>query len=94
MLLKADYVILPWPIEPPSRREEVQVILIPAGSVAHRRDIGQAFRQLPEIFHLANEQPVLVHQSKCHLQRRDVEALSNPLRSAYPGRPDIYEPCS
>jgi hypothetical protein len=94
MLLKADYAVLPWPIIPPSRREEVQVILIPAESIALGRDVGQAFRQLPETFHLENEQTVLVFRRERDLLPLEVEALSQQLRKTYPGRPDIYEPCS
>jgi hypothetical protein len=94
LLLKADYAVLPWPIDPPSRREEVQVILIPAESIARRRDIGQAFRQLPETFHLENRQTVLVYRRERDLLPPEVEALSRLLRKTYPGRPDIYEPCS
>jgi hypothetical protein len=94
MLLKADYAVVPWPIDPPSRREEVQVILIPAESIARGRDIGQAFRQLPETFHLENRQTVLVYRRERELLTPEVEALSRLLRTAYPERPDIYEPCS
>ncbi len=94
MLLKADYVVLPWPIQPPSRREDVQVILVPAESVATRRDIGQAFRQLPEAFSLENDQKVLVYERVRELLPSEVNGLSEGLRRAYPARPDIYTPCS
>jgi hypothetical protein len=91
-LLEADLVVVGVPIQCALRRDDQQVVVIPAESFLNRIDIGRAFEQLPEEFSLEQGVRVIFFRKVRPIAPGEIAALSERLRAVYPDRPFIYQP--
>jgi hypothetical protein len=91
-LLESDMVVVAVPIQCHLRRNDQQVVVIPAESFLNRIDIGRAFEQLPDEFSLEQGVRVVFFRKVRPIAPEEIAALSERLRAVYPDRPYIYQP--
>lgn len=88
-LLAARYVVVASPIQYHVQPEDQRSIGIPAQCIPEGKNIGKAFRQLPEIFHLEKDVTVFVFERVRDFSAEQLAEFAALFEEAYPDRPEF-----
>ncbi len=92
MLLEADYVVVPDPVQVHLGADRQQVVVVPTESFLEGRDIAGAFERMPGEYVLDGDVRVTIFERVRPILPEEIDQLSDRLRSRYPDRPDIFAP--
>jgi hypothetical protein len=91
-LLRARLVVVTTPVLLHLRREDQQVVAVPAEQILAGRGLGAAYERLPETFRLDGGVTVFLYRRTRPLGEAEIESLSRELQRAYPTKPFVYQP--
>jgi len=89
-LITSNLLIVTDPVQVHQGTEHQQVIVVPNTQVLNGTGFGEAFQRLDWQFELAGGVKVYLYERVRPLTGRDLTALTEPLRQAYPDRPYVW----
>lgn len=87
----ADYLVVGVPVQVHLGEENQQVMALLAHHVLDGTGPGQAYRELPEKFHLANGVTVRIFERTRPWWLEEYYDISKPLQEMYPDHAEMYE---
>jgi hypothetical protein len=91
-ILRADYIIVPDPVQQGNKPQFHRVISIPTEMFHKQAGIATSFQRLPHEFMLENNVKITLYKKIKPINESDISHMSELLRRYYPDREYIYKP--